>query len=229
MYLVAPDILADACGLSLGLILLAVPVGLVLWLLGWWSHRFWVVLLTTVVAGVSGLHIAPAFQAPALVGALLLALAAGVLALALIRLVAFAAGGLAGLLLVQAVYPSLSQPLVTFLVAGLLSLLLFRPCMMALTSLAGAVLLTFAALMLLNYYAVLDAPAWCEQSTVLLNWLAGSLAFVGMVVQFLLDRYVFRKKTSKGKGWLAELWAMLPSRSSTGSGSGRIPTARRAA
>jgi hypothetical protein len=226
MYLVAPDILADACGLSLGLILLAVPVGLVLWLLGWWSHRFWVVLLTTVVAGVYGLHVAPAFQAPALLAGLLLALAAGVLALALVRLVAFAGGGLVGLLLMQAIYPSLNQPLITFLIAGLVSLLLFRPCIMVLTSLSGAVLLTCAALMLLNYYAVLDAPAWSEQSPVLLNAIAGSLAFVGVVVQFLLDRYVFRKK-SEGRSWLAELWALLPTREAHGGG--RVPTARRAA
>ncbi len=137
MYLVAPDILADACGLSLGLMLLAVPIGLVLWLLGWWSHRFWVVLLTTVVAGVYGLHAGANFQTPPLVAAVLLALSAGVLALAMVRMVAFAAGGCAGILLVQAVYPSFNQPLISFLVAGLVCLGLFRPCIMALTGLAG--------------------------------------------------------------------------------------------
>src|SRR5260370_4144102 len=146
MVLVSPDILADACGLSLGLMLLTVPVGLALWLLGWWSHRFWVVLLTTVLAGVWGLHSAPSWEAPRLVAAVLLALSAGVLALALVRLIAFGAGGLGGMLLVQAVYPSLHQPLVSFLVSGLLCLLLFRPCMMALTSFAGSLLLTCAAL-----------------------------------------------------------------------------------
>jgi hypothetical protein len=212
MVFVAPDILADACGLSLGLMLLAVPVGLLLWILGWWSHRFWVVMVTTVLAGVYGLQAGSSLPAPPIFGAVLLALAAGVLALNVVRLVAFAAGGVTGLLLMQVVYPSLNQPLIAFLVSGLVCLALFRPFMMALTSLAGAVLLVSVSLMLLNYYAVVDAPAWCEQSAQLVNWLTGSLAAVGWGGQFLLDRYVFRKETAK-KGWLGELWKLVPARS----------------
>ena len=77
MYLVAPDLLTDACGLSLGLIILTVPAGLVLWSLGWWSHRFWVVLFMTVLAGVCGLHVGASYNAPPLLAAVLLALAAG--------------------------------------------------------------------------------------------------------------------------------------------------------
>src|SRR4051812_14071990 len=56
MHIIATDILGDVCGLSLGLIMLVIPVGLVLWLLGWWSHRFWIVLATTVIAGIVGLN-----------------------------------------------------------------------------------------------------------------------------------------------------------------------------
>jgi hypothetical protein len=208
MYLIAPDILADACSLSLGLILLTVPIGVVLWLFGWWSHRFWVVLVTTVLAGVYGLQ---ANLSPPIVGAVLLALSAGVLALNLVRFVAFAAGGVAGLVLVQSVYPSLNQPLVAFLVSGLVCLALFRPCMMALTSLAGAVVLVAATLMLLNYYAVVDAPAWCEQSGPLVNWLTAGLAVLGWAAQLALDRYVFRKSTDE-KSWLGGLWKLLPAR-----------------
>jgi hypothetical protein len=225
MVLVSPDILTDACGLSLGLMLLTVPVGLALWLLGWWSHRFWVVLLTTVSAGVWGLHSAPSWEAPPLVTAVLLALSAGVLALALVRLIAFGAGGLTGMLLVQAAYPSLHQPLLVFLISGLLCLVMFRPCMMALTSLAGALLLTWASLMLLNYNSLVNAPVWSEQFAVLLNWIAGVLAILGLAVQFMLDRYLFRKR-QKRKGWLADLWGMLTSRSS---GSAKTVTVRRAA
>jgi hypothetical protein len=225
MYLIAPDILADACGLSVGQIWLIVPAGLVLWLLGWRSHRFWVVLFTTVIAGVYGLVAGADYQAPPLVAAVLLALSAGVLALALVRLFAFAAGGLAGVLLVHAAYPALHQPLITFLVCGLVSLLLFRLCAMALTSLGGALLLTSAALMLLNHYALLDAATYCEQSATLLNWVVSLLAFGGFVIQFALDRYVFREK-SKRKGWLEELWNQLPSR---GSSSSKAAPVRRAA
>ena len=93
MQMVSPDLIADLCGLSLGLLLAGVVVGFVLWLFGWQSHRFWVVLLTTVAAGVYGLQEAAAFKTPPLVAALLLAVAAGILALALVRLLAFGAGG----------------------------------------------------------------------------------------------------------------------------------------
>ena len=48
MQMVSPDLIADLCGLSLGLLLAGVVIGFVLWLFGWQSHRFWVVLLTTV-------------------------------------------------------------------------------------------------------------------------------------------------------------------------------------
>jgi hypothetical protein len=211
MNLIAPDILADACSLSLGLMLLAVPIGAVLWLLGWWSHRFWVVLLSTVLAGIGGLQAGPNLHAPPVVGAVLLALTAGVLALYLVRLVAFTAGGLAGLLVVQAVYPSLEQPIIAFLVSGLVCLALFRPCMMALTSLIGAILLVGATLMLLTYYAIVDAPLWCEQSAALVNWLTAALAALGFVGQMLLDRYVFRKGANE-KSWLGEFWKLVPSR-----------------
>ena len=226
MYLPAPDILADACGLSLGLILLTVPAGIVLWLLGWWSHRFWVVLFTTVLAGVAGLHYAGDFHAPPLVAAVLLALSAGVLALALVRLMAFVAGGLAGVLLVQAAYPALHQPLLVFLICGLVTIFLFRLCTMALTSLAGTLLLAGAALMLLHHYALVDAPSYCEQSRVLLNWIGGLLAFAGFVAQFALDRYVFRRK-AKSKSWVGEVWNAMTSRGSTGSS--KAPPLRRAA
>ena len=56
MRLVAPDLVADLCGLSPGLIGLAAAVGAGLWLLGWWSHRFWVVLIAT-VAAIQGLTV----------------------------------------------------------------------------------------------------------------------------------------------------------------------------
>src|SRR5207237_9828162 len=85
MQLVAPDILSDACGLSIGLVIAGVVLGLALWLFGWSCHRFWIVLITTVLAGVYGLYDAAAFRAQPLVAALLLALVGGLLALALVR------------------------------------------------------------------------------------------------------------------------------------------------
>src|SRR5208283_3416908 len=107
-----------------------VIVGLALWTLGWRNHRFWVVLVTTVGAGTYGLSEGPALHAHPLVAAVLLAVAAGMLALSLVRLVAFAAGGFCGLVVAQALAPTWDQPLIAFLGGGFLGHLLFRIWMM---------------------------------------------------------------------------------------------------
>lgn len=192
MQVVTPDFVADLCGLSPGLLVAGAAVGLVLWLFGWKWHRFWVVLVTTVVAGVYALQEGNVGKTPPLVAAIMIAIAAGVLALALVRLLAFWAGGVAGLLILQATAPSLDQPLVVFIVAGLLSLLLFRWFLMALTSLAGAVLICHAGLGLLNFQGAVDAVVWIEQGAPLLKWLCGLMAVMGFVVQFLIDRRASR-------------------------------------
>ncbi len=193
MHAVAPELVADVCGLSQGLLLAGAGVGFVLWLFGWRGHRFWVVLLTTSSAGIYGLQNAAAFKTPPLVAALLLAVAAGILALALVRLLAFGVGGTLGLIIVHATAPSLEQPLAVFVVSGLVSLLLFRWFLMALTSAGGALLLCYAGLGLLNTYGSMDALAWSEQNGAPLNWLCGLLAIMGFLVQFLVERRQARR------------------------------------
>jgi hypothetical protein len=197
---VAPDILADICELSLGPLALGLAVGLFLWLYGWRTHRFWVVLLMTVLAGLYGLYEASAFDAQPLVSGLLLAVAAGVMALALIRLLAFTAGGLAGVLAIQAIAPGWNQPLLVFMASGLFGLLLFRVWIMALTSLAGSLLMTCASLAIARQTLALNVVAWCETSTGLVNGLVVVLSVVGLFGQYLLDRRCRRKKDkSSGK------------------------------
>src|SRR5947209_18732987 len=107
MELLAPDIVAEVKLLSAGLCAAGLAIGLALWLFGWWSHRFWVVLTITLLAGIYGLYEAPTWRVQPLLSAILLALAAGMLALALTRLLAFAAGGFAVVLSLQALVPTL--------------------------------------------------------------------------------------------------------------------------
>src|SRR5271165_3018990 len=141
MELIVPDILADVRQLSASLCVMALVVGAVLWLAGWWSHRFWVVLGFTVLGGIYGLQGAGALRTQPLIAAIGIGLAAGVLALTLVRLCAFAAGGFAGLMLTQAAFPALDQPLLAFLAGAFLGFILFRYWTTALTSLAGVVLM----------------------------------------------------------------------------------------
>jgi MFS family permease len=192
MQLVAPDILSDACGLSVGLIILGLVMGIALWLFGWRCHRFWIVLITTVLAGVYGLYDGTLFRAQPLIAALLLALAGGLLALALVRLLAFLAGGMFGALAAQSFFPSLDPP-ICFLIFGLISLCLFRLAMMALTSIVGTLLMGYSALSLLNHYGTMDAVNWVEQGKVLLNWICVLVAILGCGFQFFMDQRRLRK------------------------------------
>jgi len=193
MVVIASDILADLCGLSLGLIIALLPIGLMLWLFGWWSHRFWIVLMTTVLAGVVGLVEATSWHAQPIIVAVLLAIAAGVLALALVRVVTFAIGGLVGVYLVQFAFPSLNQQAICFLLSGLLCLLLFRWFFMTLTSFVGAACLAYGALALMAYHETLDAVCWSDENATLLNIACGVATILGFVGQLLFDRWRTRR------------------------------------
>jgi hypothetical protein len=184
----APDILQEAQGFTPAISGTAFMLGLLLWLLGWRGHRFWIVLVTTVSAGVWGLYSGPAFGTQYLVAGILLAVAAGFLALALVRVVAFAAGGMAMWILVRTIAPSLDAPLVFFLMGGLLGLLLFRLWTMALTSSAGALLMGYSGLCLANRLGNVDIVALAKDHPSALNAAGGALALLGLLAQFILER-----------------------------------------
>lgn len=197
MRLVSPELFPDLCGLSPGVVGLSATVGLVLWLFGWWSHRFWVVLIATVAAGVFGLFEAPILKAQPLIASLLLALSAGLLALALIRVFAFIAGGFFGLAIVEALAPQMEQPLIAFLVAGLLGLVLFRWCVSAVTSLTGSVIVVYAGLVFLTQRGTIDAAIVAETSNPLLTGLIGLMTILGFAFQLWFER---RRNTKKSEG-----------------------------
>jgi hypothetical protein len=210
MSIIAIDILTDLCGLSLGLLIALVPVGLMLWLWGWWSHRFWIVLTTTVMAGVVGLLEASTWRAQPIVVAVLLAIAAGVLALALVRVITFAAGGLAGVYLIQFAFPTLQQPALCFLVSGLVCLLLFRWFFMILTSLLGVAFIGYGALAILHYYELLDAITWSEGNGTLLTAVCAATSLFGFAFQFLCERRrQRRRKEREEKGEVDAVGAIL--------------------
>ena len=118
--------------------------------------------------------------------------------MALVRLMAFFAGGMFGLLAAQGLFPGLDQPL-CFLICGLISLFVFRLSMMALTSLTGAILIGYAALSLLDHYTAVDTVSWTGRATIFLNWLCGLLALLGFGLQLFLDRRRARREGGESK------------------------------
>ncbi len=200
MTLLAPDILEAARGLSLAVTGTALLVGLLLWATGWRGHRFWIVLTTTLVAGILGLYTEPMHGMQPLVAGVLLAVAAGVMALALARLVAFASGGVAGWLVVHTFAPSWNEPFVCFLAGGLLGVLLFRLWTMALTSLCGTVLIGYSSLCVLDTFGKLNAVELAETRPHLLNAVCLTTAGLGVLVQVYLERRrAARKKAQQEK------------------------------
>jgi MFS family permease len=207
MQVVAPDLVADVRELSAPVTSAGLALGLALWVFGWRGHRFWVVLSATVCGGIAGLVSAQAYGVQPLVAGLLAAVAAGVLALALVRVLAFLAGGIAACVMMHAVAPSWDQPLVTLLVGGLIGVFLFRLGMMAFTSTAGTLLTAYCALALLDRLGTLDCHQWPDGNVVLLNWLCGSGAVLGVLMQFVLERrrlYKQRKREEAARQKAAE-------------------------
>jgi hypothetical protein len=205
MHLLAPDLLEPARGLSMAVCVTGLVLGLLLWLYGWRAHRFWIVLVTTLTAGVLGLYSGSLHGLPPLVAGLLLAIAAGMLGLALARLLAFASGGAAACLLVRTLAPTWDEPYVYFLAGGLLGVVLFRLWTMALTSLGGTLLMAYSGLCLLDRLGKLNAVALTQTRPNLLDWGCAGVALMGVGTQIALERRRARQATKQKEAEKAEV------------------------
>lgn len=148
MGVLVPEVLNDLRDLPAATLAVIGGLGLLLWLTGWWLHRFWITLLATSLGGLLGLRLGPQWGVqPAIIAGVLMALAAGCLALSLARLGLFVLYGYVSWEVAQAVAPGSVPALVAFTVGGLASVLLFRICIILLTSALGTVLMTYGGLL----------------------------------------------------------------------------------
>jgi hypothetical protein len=215
MQLVAPDILEEARGLPPMTVGACLAIGLFLWLFGARTHRFWIALAFTLAAGLIGLSHGPAYGMQPLVAGLLLAIGAGTLALSLVRVLLFVAGGFTALAVVHALAPAYDEPIASFVVGGLAGVLLYRMWIMTLTSLTGTLLMAYSGLSLLDRFQVADAKVWSERHAGMLNWACGAIAVVGLLLQFVLERRRARiaKARAREEEEQAQEWAhQLPGR-----------------
>ncbi|HZV06984.1 MAG TPA: hypothetical protein VE999_18015 [Gemmataceae bacterium] len=193
MQLLAPDILEEARLLSPVLSGTGVAIGFLLWSLGGRTHRFWLAMSVTLTAGLLGLTLGKDYGMQPLVAGLLLAVSAGALALSLVRILLFAAGGLAALGLMHSLAPSWDEPIAVFLVGGLFGVLLYRFWIVTFSSLIGALLMSYSALALSDRLRIVDSVAWTTKNGPLLNWGCAALIVLGILVQFLMERRRHRK------------------------------------
>src|SRR5438876_252431 len=206
MQLIAADILAEARGLSYPFTAIGIVLGALLWVFGWRWHRFWIVFITTVAAGVYGLSQQQALGPRMLAAGLLLAVAAGLLALDLSRFVSFSTSGLAFWLVVHAVVPTFQEPLISFLVGGILGLLLYRWQWMLLSSTIGILLIAHCALLSIEKISGLQfvAADWAAKNALGLNIGAVVAALLGLAVQGQLERWRAGKEQRKKTRALAD-------------------------
>src|SRR5579871_975798 len=188
MHFLAPDILEEARLLSPFISGAGLALGLLLWSLGGRTHRFWLALCVTMTAGLLGLTMGKQYGMQPLVAGLLLAVSAGVLALSLVRILLFVAGGFVALGLTHLIFPGWDEPIAIFLVGGLVGVLLYRFWIITFSSLIGTLLMVYSSLALFDRLHVVNSVAWAEKYGPLLNWGCVALMVLGMLVQFLLER-----------------------------------------
>lgn len=192
MNLFASDLLAEMQSLSQATLGTLAAIGLLLWVTGWWAHRFWITVLTSFGVGLVGLKIGPQYgvQQPIIAG-VLLALAGGCLALALARLALFLIYGIAVWQLTLQFAPPYAVPLICITAGGLVSIFLFRLCVILLTSAAGGILLGYAALALAGQNGF-DVKSTVYDYQIPLNIGLGILWLLGVFIQQRIARAMRR-------------------------------------
>lgn len=193
MQLLAPDILEEAKLLSPYLSGAGLFLGFLLWSVGGRTHRFWLAMSVTLSAGLLGLTLGKQYGMQPLVAGLLLAVSAGALALSLVRILLFAAGGLAALGLMHTLAPVWDEPIAVFLVGGLIGVFLYRFWIVTFSSAIGSLLMAYSGLALFDQLHMVDSVAWTQKNGPLLNWGFAALVVLGILVQFLLGRQRKRK------------------------------------
>jgi hypothetical protein len=196
MQLIAPDLYEEVGRLSTGACATGLGLGVLLWLTGWWQHRFWLVASLTATAGVLALQQGRAAGVQPLVCGMLAALAAGLIAMELSKVLAYAGGGLAASLLVRAYVPAV-EPFLAFLTGGLVGVVMYRLCLLTLTSFIGTVLALYCGLSLSSQMHFLDGSLLVQQKSAMLNAVVGGGTLLGLLAQGRWDTWRADSKSRK--------------------------------
>ncbi len=189
MQLIAPDILAEARGMTGAMAGTITVLGFALWLFGWRWHRFWVVAGITLAAGLIGLNAGRTTGGTQVMAiGILVAVSAGLLALELAKVLAFVAGGCGAWLAVQWVLPQAQELWAVFLCGGLFGLLLYRLWTMLLTSLMGVLLAGHAGTLLIEQFWGINAGDWVTQNVAALNGVVVGFVVLGILLQAVSTR-----------------------------------------
>jgi hypothetical protein len=141
-----------------------------------------------------------------LAAGVLLAIAAGMLAVDLSRFLAFSAGGLGAWLIVHKVLPTFQEPLICIMCGGILGIFLYRLQLMLLFSLIGTLMFGHSALLLVEKLSTKFAAAdWARANFLSLNLVVAVIALAGLVIQGRIARW----RDERDKRAAAKAWSVL--------------------
>lgn len=194
MQVLSPEVLADVLELPSVALMVLMGLGASLALTGWRWHRFWLTISVSLICGLVGLRQAQAWgiQQP-IVAAVLLATAAGCLALSLARVGLFLAYGLATWYAVKRLAPPYAIPAVCICLGGLFSVLFYRLCVVLLTSVVGSTILGYAGMAYAQQQNWYPMKTWLAEQTLAAH---GSLATLCLVT-LMLQLYFWRRNKKR--------------------------------
>ncbi|VTS06370.1 hypothetical protein [Tuwongella immobilis] len=200
MRLIAPDLLEESLGLSLAIQVGVLLVGLMLWFGGYRWHRFWIVLGVTAFAGLLGLASGRAIGGQVLVFGMLLAVAGGMLAMELARLLAFTIGGFAAWVAVHSLLPHAQDLSVAFLIGGLMGIFLYPLWIMTITSFVGTLFTWYGGLGILVKFTKINAMTLANDRVAMLNAGIALATILGVILQGWLERRLRGKPHGSSHG-----------------------------
>lgn len=195
MEILSPDVVVDFLDLPMPALLAMMGTGLLLAITGWKWHRFWLTLCVSLFAGMIGMRQATAWGiSQPVVSGVLLAAAAGCLALSLSRVALFLAYGLTCWYAMKRMAPVYAIPAICICAGGLFSVIFYRFCVVLLTSTLGSITLSYGVIAYVEQQKWYAALNWLKEQLVVAHAALAGVTLVALFIQLALWRKSRKKK-----------------------------------
>lgn len=195
MEILSPEVVTDILELPLPALLAMMGAGLLLSITGWKWHRFWLTMCVSLIAGLIGMRQSTAWgiSQPVVTG-VLLAAAAGCLALSLSRVALFLAYGLTCWYAMKRMSPVYAIPAICICAGGLFSVVFYRFCVVLLTSTIGSVVLCYGAVAYVEQQKWYAALNWLKEQSLAAHAALAGVTLVALLIQLAISRKNKKKK-----------------------------------
>jgi len=187
--MISTEVLQAARGMSVAMLGTVLALGLAIWLFGWRWHRFWITCLAVATAVATTWKYGNLWtQTPLAVAVTVIALAAGVVAVELVRLAIFVLGGVILYYLTCQYLPEFHDTWLAFPLGGLIAMLLYRLGWLIMTSILGTLIAVHAGLLLIESVVTFDSMQWSNDNILIIHIGICVWTIIGVVCQLWIDR-----------------------------------------